>query len=214
MSRVKNISRSGWFVVGMIAALLLVPTAAAAVTSSVIIKGGTSAGQAGVTAAHQLQTNSELQGTSGNQADVTPAGQLQVAQTAPSTFIQSTPVRLSGFGVFPLGSPPAGTALVMTELHVDTIGTPTAELQIEVNTSPSCSGNLVGSFTQFLDASSGGETDIPLDPGVAIPSGDSLCAVVHNTGFTGDVYFSAYTVPSAAVSATPIKVGPLSKPRR
>ena len=56
MSKIKNISRTGWLVAGIIAALLLVPTTAVAVSTATmtIIKGGSASGEASVTAAHQL----------------------------------------------------------------------------------------------------------------------------------------------------------------
>jgi hypothetical protein len=56
VSKIKNMSRTGWLVAGILAALLLVPTTAAAVTTATvtIIKGGTAGGEVSVTAAHQL----------------------------------------------------------------------------------------------------------------------------------------------------------------
>jgi hypothetical protein len=180
MSRIKNISRSGWFVVGVVAAMLIVPTTAAAVTSSVIIKGGTSAGQAGVTGSHQLMTNGEIQGASGNQADVTPAGQLLNTEAAPDSFFQS-PSTLVNTTFAELTAPPTGLALVITTIHiaVDSVTATgfSSQLRFLVETGTTCTGTTVGTFSQTTFAGMVGETDIPLTPGLGVPSGDSLCVI-------------------------------------
>jgi hypothetical protein len=49
----------------------------------------------------------------------------------------------------------------------------------------------------------GGEIDVPLTPGAAVPSGDALC--MEQTGnVEAEVSVSGYTVPSAAVTAEPL----------
>jgi hypothetical protein len=68
MSKLKNMSRAGWIVVGLVAALVLVPTAAVAATATLV----------------------KIQGTSGNKADVTGAGQLLTTTAQPQNLFSGT----------------------------------------------------------------------------------------------------------------------------
>jgi hypothetical protein len=64
LSKIKNMSRGGWIVIGVVAALILVPTAAVAATASLV----------------------KIQGTSGNNADVTAANQLLTTEAKPTSY--------------------------------------------------------------------------------------------------------------------------------
>jgi hypothetical protein len=208
VSKIKNISRTGWLVAGIIAALLLMPTAAVAVTTATItiIKGGTAAGEASVTATHQLQTNAEIQGTSGNHADVTPDGQVLSTTAEPSAYVNTNEVNLTpGVGFVPVASPPSGDALIVTTIHIDTTSDPTPgpgqDVALNIQTG-ACSGSQVGSYGQAVNPGSPGETDVPFTPGLAIPAGDALCGAA-NGSVLPEASVSGYTVPSSEVPAGP-----------
>jgi hypothetical protein len=199
VSRIKNISRSGWLVIGIVAALLLVPTTVAAVTSTTIIKGGTLAGQAGVTASHQLQTNGEIQGTSGNQADVSPAGQVLSAPAYPSHYFAGADAGLpTGGSAVALATPPAGGAMVVTSVNVSVYSAPSpgpSDFAEFVIGSGGCT-TFVGPFEHAIYPSGIGSTQLTFDPGVVIPSGDVLCGGASVVGAYADA--TGYTVPAAA----------------
>jgi hypothetical protein len=92
---------------------------------------------------------------------------------------------------------PAGKALVIKTIHVDTYSNP----------SPN-QGNYVGiyvgascdSLALFVNPATLGLTSIPLDPGVTVPAGKSLSAL--SGGSVGvEVYAMGYTVPASSVPA-------------
>jgi hypothetical protein len=181
MSRIKNISRSGWLVTGVVAALLLVPTAATAVavTSIVTIKGGTAAGQASVTGANQLLTSA---------AD-------------PKAFVNAfsgTATTCSAGGFYTV---PAGKALIITAVNFyfgqpPTSGEIAEELFDGASATP-CS-TLV---TSGVSAAAASQNQV-FQPGVAVPAGDSLGWEGLNVNGSVQVY--GYLVPSTAVAAATI----------
>jgi hypothetical protein len=208
VSKIKNIRRTGWLVAGIIAALLLVPTTAMAVTAATtIIKGGTAAGEANVTTAHQLLTDGEIQGTSGNQADVTPDGQVLSTTASPSAYVNTGFVDASGGTVTPIASPPSGDALIVTTIHINTYADPTPGtgeyVLFQLMTGTTCTGSGVGSYLEFVNPGSVGEIDVPFSPGLAIPAGDALCAL-ENASVQAEVSVTGYSVPSSEVTAGPL----------
>ncbi len=132
MSKVKNISRTGWLVAGIIAALLLVPTTAVAVTTATmtIIKGGTATGEASVTPAHQLLTTT----------------------ISPKGYVNTDFAEISGQAeaFVPIASPRSGAALIVTTIHLDTFSDPTPGIdegfEFFISTGTVCAGNRVGSY--------------------------------------------------------------------
>jgi hypothetical protein len=217
MSRIKNISRSGWLVIGVLATLLVVPTTAAAVTSSVIIKGGTGAGEAAVTTNHQLETNSEIQGSTGNQATVNTFGALStslsgVTVDGDSALSTSTAPRASTVqgegevGAFGAYDEPVVTALstedmVVTSVDVDADGLASgrSQLLLSVDTSTSCPV----SFFQAVDSSSYGTTEITYPTGLLIPAGESLCLDQNVTGADAIVSVFGYNILKGTEAAVP-----------
>ena len=199
MSKIKNISRTGWLVAGIIAALLLVPTTAVAVSTATmtIIKGGSASGEASVTAAHQLLSTT-----------VNPKAYIN---TGPSEIIN-----VNGYAI--IASPPSGDALIVTTIHIDTFSDPAPEtnqyLLFFITPSTTCGGGQVGSYQTVVTPSSIGETDIPFTPGLAIPAGDALCAEATNN-IVGDASVTGYTVPSGEVPAGPLhRVSALPRQQR
>jgi hypothetical protein len=239
VAKIRDIPRSGWLLVGFVAALVLIPTAAVAVTSSVIIKGGTLAGQAGVTSTHQLLTNGEIQGSSGNQADVNASGQLKTSSAiqgapsgnqaevtgagqllgttvAPANFYQPSlqPVQLNLTGVF---AAPAGQALVVTSIRIDTYINPTPgggnNIFFEVETGTTCTGSFAGTYSEYINPGGLGETILPLDPGLGVPMGDALCAVPNGSP-QSEVSVSGYTVPPGEVTSSGVLRSPVPPTQR
>jgi hypothetical protein len=183
VSRMRNMSRGGWIVIGFVVALLIVPS--------------------GVAVAAALKYTG-IEGTSGNKADVTPAGQLQEAAAAPNAFFQNSYSQVSSSADADVASPPTSSALVVTTIHVDTFVDPSPgddqNILLLVDTGTTCTGSRVGSYLEYLNPDGIGETDVPMAPGLGIPQGDSLCAEAEGS-VIAEVSVSGYTVPSAAVSA-------------
>ncbi len=185
MSKIKNMSRAGWIVTGVVAALVLVPTAAVAVTNAVTIKGS----------------------PSGNKADVTAAGQLLTTTANPSSFYQNMTTGLGAGAYGFLLTPPTGLALVVTTIHIDVYSDPSPGgpdiVAFIIETGTSCSSSQVGSYNQIIHPDSLGETEVSLEPGLGIPAGDALCGA--QTGSVGaQASVSGYTVPSSSVTSGPL----------
>ncbi|HXW34608.1 MAG TPA: hypothetical protein VEJ87_08505 [Acidimicrobiales bacterium] len=68
-----------------------------------------------------------------------------------------------------------------------------------METGTSCAGTEVGTYSEFVNPGSEEETVLPLDPGVGVPSGDSLCAFPTGGPYSL-VSVSGYTVPSSEVT--------------
>jgi hypothetical protein len=187
MSKYKNISRPSWIVVGIVAALVLVPTVAVATTSNVIIKNGTVAGQAGVT----------------------PAQQLLSTTASPNSFVQTddTSVLTTTQPGTPMVVAPSTSAIVVTQLTIDFAFTGSASAQFGVLAGSSCPPTLVGSFLQDVNSPGLGLVTIPLDPGVAVPANDAFCGIASVSAVHARV--SGYEVPSSEVSAEPLHPGTL-----
>lgn len=186
MSKIKNMSRAGWIVTGVVAALVLVPTVAVAASTVVNIKGS----------------------PSGNKADVTGAGQLLTATANPSSFFQNISQILSTDGLTQVATPPTGFALVVTTIHVDVYSDPSPgpgqAVAFLVETGTTCSGSIVGSYAQDINPGTVGEIDVPLAPGLGIPSGDALCGTSAGGSVEADASVSGYTVPSSSVTSGPL----------
>ncbi len=194
MSRIKNISRAGWIVTGVVVALVLVPTVAVAASTVVNIKGS----------------------PSGNKADVTGAGQLLTAMANPNSFFQS-PSQNVTTSLAPVATPPTGLALVVTTIHIDVYSDPSPGagqyVVFVVETGTTCSGSMVGTFHPSINPGAIGPIDVPLEPGLGIPAGDALCGI--SGGSVGAVAsVSGYTVPSSSVTSGPLhRVPALPKQR-
>jgi hypothetical protein len=186
MSRIKNPPSVVWLVIGVLVTLLVVPTAAVAAGLKI----------------------TEVEGTSTHVANVTSAGQLLTTEANPRDFFQNANEGPSTSGVFvPVAVPPSPYALVVTTVHLDTYADPTPGFGqyafLVVETGTSCTGSDVGSYFQILNPGGIGEIDIPVAPGLGIPSGDALCA--ESGGSVGiGASVSGYTVPASAVTAGPL----------
>jgi hypothetical protein len=189
VSKIKNMSRAGWLIAGVVAALVLVPTVAVAATVTVVTLKGS---------------------PSGNKADVTGAGQLLTATANPSSFFQNAslplPSSAGGGGSVAVATPPAGLALVVTTIHINVFSDPSPGLGYSVAfyvSTGTCPESFVGSYDQVVTPASVQEIDVPLAPGLGIPAGDALCgAADYEVG--ADASVSGYTVPSDTVTSGPL----------
>ena len=104
MSRIKNMSRGGWIVIGILVAMMLVPS--------------------GVAVAKALKYTG-IEGTSTNKADVTPAGQLLTTEAQPSNLLGGSSSDTGNIDASTSGittavfTAPSNEAVVMDSLSLD-----------------------------------------------------------------------------------------------
>jgi hypothetical protein len=142
-------------------------------------------------------------------AGVTPTGNLKVAVAAPEDFFYVDTAPGAGFDTAVV-SPPAGSDLVMTTIHVNVFANPSpgSASSVDLFVAPNAACNTgAGPYFEALNPGELGEQDISLGPGVNVPSGDFLCA-----GDFGNVQsrvaVSGYTVPAGTVAAAPVHPRP------
>jgi hypothetical protein len=183
MSKLKNMSRAGYIVVGIVAALILVPTGIAAATAAYTGIEGTNV------------TNK----TTENYVQVTSAGQLLTTEADPSTFVQTADVYPSTTPT-PIAKPKTNEALIVTTVHVDVFEDPSPGagqwVELTEETGSTCTGSAVGAFYHRINPGSVGEIDESFDPGLVVAKGDALCAEDYGSVDT-EVDVSGYTVSSA-----------------
>jgi hypothetical protein len=188
LSRIRNMPRAGWFIAGVAITVLLVPSVA--VAAGLKFTG--------------------IEGTSSSKANVTAAGQLLTTEVSPNNSFQSEAQNLAiQPSVTPIGVPQGGSALVVTEVHIDTIADPApgsgdgVVVFVESGTTCPSISNQVGNYVGVVNPPTVGETDFPLEPGVEVPAGDAMCAFATDM-VSADGSVSGYTVPSSEVDAAPV----------
>jgi hypothetical protein len=143
-------------------------------------------------------------------AGVTPTGNLKVAEAAPTAFFQSGSIEV-GSSFTPVAVPGPVSGLIVTTVHVNTFVDPTPgsgqNVQLRVSANNVCTGAQVGTYYQFVNPGSVGETDIPLAPGLGIPAGGALCALASGS-VLAEATVSGYTVPAGTVSAAALHAVP------
>ena len=186
MPKLKNMSRGGYIVVGIVAALILVPTGIAAAAVAYTGIEGTNGATATV-----------------NHADVTSGGQLLTSEANPSNVVQTDDVNVTSDWT-PIATPKANDALIVTTIHFDFYADPSPGAGQFVGfveeTGSTCTGNEVGVLSHLINPGSVGEIDEPFDPGLVIAKGDALCAKVQGS-VQADVDLSGYTVSSTDAPA-------------
>jgi len=209
VSKIKNMSRAGWIITGVVAALVLVPTVAVAASTVVNIKGS----------------------PSGNKADVSPDNQLYTVEAEPTKYQDyfaqfDTANGTNGsldctYGLVP--TVPTGEAFIIRELDINAHA-------IDGSTTYSFDGNTgyqsSASAALFVDPSSAsgntgcitaqiavvaypyfsantGEDDwsLPINPGYVIPAGDQVA--LGTSGVGGDASVFGYFVPAADAPGSP-----------
>lgn len=173
----------------------LVQAAVQATAGLVTIQGAKSTNKARVSGTGELSVNPNLKQT--------PAGQLLATEVAPSSFYQPAPVDYSKSAILPVATPPSGKAVVITYLHTDIGEDPTpgqGNDVIYIIGNSACTMR-VGNWEAIINPATDGEQDTPLYPGLAIPTGESLCAT-EGGGVAAAGGVSGYTVPSSEVTRT------------
>jgi hypothetical protein len=185
MSRIKNISGVAWLVIGVCVTALVMPTAAFAADTLVKIVGS----------------------PSGNKADVSSAGQLLTAAATPANYYSPGDIILTTSGIA-IATPPSGDGLVVTSVEVDVFGDPTPGPGnlVEVYLGNSSCLNVIGPYVHAVNPGSVGETDLQFNPGLAVPSGDALCAD-NGDGVQAEATAIGYTAPAASVPTAPAASG-------
>jgi hypothetical protein len=160
MSKFKMAHPAGWFVAGVLVAVLIIPTAvsgASAVLSYTGIEGA----------------------TGGTHANVTPAGQIEVAATAASQMFVRP---LDGTSFIPAEiAPPKGDALIVTSINVWGVSGGVLTIYLLAHG--------VKTTLDIATSSSAGLV-IPFDPGLPVAAGGKLVissdSAVHATvvGYT------------------------------
>jgi hypothetical protein len=176
MKRLKQLGSSGWFLAGALLALVVVPAGAAAATIGV----------------------TELAGSNGQRADVTHAGQLDTAQAPPSSFVTRlggadlTSASQSKCVTFPVVS--ATKAVVIRQFTVTAYGVPGTLGSVLLYEGPNCQASQVIDQLSFATP---GITNLPVDPGIALPKAGTIS--VNVLGLGALVAFFGYTVPASDV---------------
>jgi hypothetical protein len=140
-------------------------------------------------------------------AKVSSGGGLKVSGSV--TAVQAAPADLVRGFAFPTGTcatvaaPPAGKALVITSVLVDTYEDPTpgSGQFVSIYTGAPCN-----TLVADVNPPTVGATSIPIPTGLAIPNGQSLSAFVGGA-VAAEVYAYGYTVNASAVPATGQQVG-------
>ena len=193
LAKFKKIRGTTGFVIGIIAALLLVPSVAVA---------------SGITPVHLLG------GTSGNKVEVTDAQQLLVTPAQPANTVQSQQQYFySGHVNLPIVTAPAADAIVVSNIAVDAYSVPTPggsnDLQVYLSPAPGGACNSAQGWEHYFFPTGVGEIDLPTSPGLTIPAGWSLCG--WENGIYVAVSISGQQVP-AAEAAAPGSIGQPSHP--
>jgi hypothetical protein len=189
--RIKNMSRGGWIVVGILIAVMLVPS--------------------GVAVAKALKYTG-IEGTSTNRADVTPAGQLLTTEAQPSNllggsssdsgfFSATSTVELTGLFSAPSNEAVVMDAITLDVAYWDTSAGPNTYYDLYISDDACTLSDQVGYWTPTFSPNGYGSTEIPLTPGVGIPAGDTLCAYSYASSgeFQVHVFATGSLVPSGSV---------------
>jgi hypothetical protein len=215
VSKIKSLSRAAWVVVGLVAAVLLVPTVAVAATVAYNGIEGTN----GTT-------------TTQNKALVTSAGQLLTTPVQPSKYedysvtIDTTGGQNGGEECLGAVRIPSGDSFIAEQVHVSVLQTNASsstnsggytinstgdvfELVADNPSQTDCQGDIATLGTP--PGGLVGNIDISLTPGYVFPSGYGVDAYV--AGMAAFVYVTGYLVPSADAPSTPTNSSQYALPR-
>lgn len=193
MSKLKNMSRGGYIVVGIVMALVLVPSGVAAALAY-----------------------SGIEGSSGHEANVSQAGQLLTTEALPANlrnywiYVAPTEGNLTCAKV---ATVPTGKAFVVQKVQVDVAAasptttvngytTSTSFVTLKADKVTAGCGHLGPTITS-ADAPAGGvgNVSIPITPGYVVPSGYELDASADS--MQTYVYVTGYLVASADAPTSP-----------
>jgi hypothetical protein len=195
MSRIKNMPRLGWFIVGVVLTILLMPSVAVAAGLKLTGIEGTNG------------TSTTL-----NEANVASSGQLSTSVAPPSklftAFATNGPDTPISTIVAPSGKDDIVTSIVVTDQ------TSEDNAFVYVDPSPDC--NSFGYSIVFTDDDATQTVHSASFPtGIPVPNGDSLCLNEGNVSDSAVAQVSGYSVPAGTVSGslatTSSNLNPLSK---
>jgi hypothetical protein len=197
MIKIRKMPAFGWFVIGVLATLVVVPTAAYAAAAALKFTG--------------------IEGTSGNQADVTSAHQLLTAEASPSQFVSYETVAYGADGgtdCVSIATVPAGDSLIVQDVEADISQADPPQYSEFVNNLGDAAYSEVSGASFAVDygatecnfpfvylvsgdAPAGGVGDVtdPIQPGSVLTAGTKLWTNV--IGMNVIIYVSGYLVPSA-----------------
>jgi hypothetical protein len=176
IKRFVQLSRSGWFLAGALVTLVVVPAGAAAATIGV----------------------TELAGPNGQRAAVTRAGQLETAQAPPGSFMTRlggadlTSASQSKCVTFPVIS--ATDAVVIRQFTVTAYSVPGTLGSVLLYEGPNCQASRV---IDQLSYATPGITNLPVDPGIALPKAGTISVNVLGLGVLVAIF--GYTAPASDV---------------
>ena len=183
LAKFKKMKGTTGFLIGVIAALLLVPSVAEA---------------SGITLVHIAG------GASGNQAEVTAAKQLLITPAQPVNTVQSQQQYFySGHVFLPIVTAPAKYAIVVSNIAIDAYSVPTPgganDLDVYLSPAPHGACNSGQGWYHYFFPTGVGEMNLPVSPGLVVPAGWSLCG--WENGIFVAVSISGQQVPKAEAPA-------------
>jgi hypothetical protein len=194
MSRIKNLPRSVWFIIGIAVTVVLVPSVA--VAAGLKFTG--------------------IEGTSKNQADVTAANQLLTTETPPPKFVHDAAIVDAAYGqsgCSQITTVPAGDSLIVQGVQADvsqadqpqyfsytnylneTAYSQGSDAFFDVDYGGACPNPPFYMTTGDAPAGGVGDVTIPVQPGFVVTSGTVVSATA--TGMDATFFVNGYLVPSA-----------------
>ena len=163
------------FVLGLIAAAVLMPATVLAAASLVRIQSGTGTATANVDGAHQLL----------------------VAEADPKSFLSTGYLAVANGSCTLLRAPITGKGIIITQARFITQTSPAFDAShgFIVWRNSTCNG--ADALIVFPD-SLGSQTET-LAPGLPVSGGNGISAQAFGTGLTGELQINGYTVPDTAV---------------
>jgi hypothetical protein len=205
---------SGWqltVIICVVFATLFFPATVWAVSgSNVFVTDAVTGARAKVDSAGNQQVHQN--GT------VTVAGSVTASQPTASiyrsNFVSDGPCATTApFKCPTVAKPPAGKALVLTDIHLDVrvaLATGIGEdLDFWISSDGTCDQATFTVTVDDVNPAGIGEIVLPMDTGLAIPAGEALCVLNGDSvNITAESYAFGYTVaPNAVPAAAPLSTG-------
>jgi hypothetical protein len=215
MTRFKHVSRPGWFIIGVIVAVLLVPSVAVAAGLKFTGIEGTSTNKADVTDASQLLTTEAKPSSYMTLDNTVDAADGSGTSVASEPFIdceeignapfsgeafdadQVTMVATGVDGTISYNYQPPGASVTLG--NGETIAGLVVVVAVPPGDGPGCTfpnttGEILLGAATFTPTT---DTDVndPLTPGVAVPAGDSIWAIGELVD--ASIIIHGYTIPTA-----------------
>jgi len=152
-------------------------------------------------------TNAKARVLANGALEVWVNGQTLNTQLAPPARIFHSPFAQlnNGSGCVALATPPAGSALIIQQVRVNTFANPTpgASNVVILVVGPTCAAGSISS----VNPPGFGLTTITFGAGLAVPQGSKLWAAVGG-GIAAEIYSDGITVPAAQVPTDAVALGP------